>query len=206
MSRSREIPKRSWRDRFTAFRATLILFALAVIISLPALTGSGRDLNYLENFWRFAGKFFPPDLSVTPAVLSALGETVQIAVMATVFAGLIALPLAVAYRRCPQAVLVPTDMGLYTRASVAVLEVLGWGLVINLFAEDAAWNNWQGYLLGPLGLGGKEGTWAFANVGVLVALALGFVVTCAARRGTVRRQEEGLAPTAADRPDSVVSP
>jgi DNA polymerase-4 len=36
-----------------------------------------------------------------------------------------ALPLAVAYRRCPQAVLVPTDMELYKRASVAVMEVLG---------------------------------------------------------------------------------
>ena len=36
-----------------------------------------------------------------------------------------ALPLAVAYRRCPQAVLVPTDMALYKRASVAVMEVLG---------------------------------------------------------------------------------
>ena len=36
-----------------------------------------------------------------------------------------ALPLAVAYRRCPEAVLVPTDMGLYKRASVAVMEVLG---------------------------------------------------------------------------------
>jgi phosphonate transport system permease protein len=65
LSRSSEIPNLSWRDRFTAFRATLILFAIAVVISLPALTGSGRDLNYLENFWRFAGKFFPPDLSVT---------------------------------------------------------------------------------------------------------------------------------------------
>ena len=36
-----------------------------------------------------------------------------------------ALPLAIAYRRCPQAVLIPTDMELYKRASVAVMEVLG---------------------------------------------------------------------------------
>ena len=31
--------------------------------------------------------------------------------------------------------------------------VLGWGLVVNNFADDASWNNWQGYLLEPLGLG-----------------------------------------------------
>ena len=73
--------------------------------------------------------------------------------------------------------------------TMVVASVIGWGLVINLFAEDASWNNWQGYLLGPLGLGGKDGTWAFANLGVLVALVLGFLVTVLARRGTVARQE-----------------
>ncbi len=35
-----------------------------------------------------------------------------------------ALPLAIAYRRCPRAVLVPCDMALYKRASVVVMEVL----------------------------------------------------------------------------------
>ncbi len=66
--------------------------------------------------------------------------------------------------------------------------VVGWGYVINAFPDDAGWNNWQGYLL-DLGLGGKDGAWAFANLGVLFALAIGFVVTYLARRGTVARQE-----------------
>lgn len=79
--------------------------------------------------------------------------------------------------------------------------VLGWGLVVNNFAADAAWNNWQGYLIEPLGLGtwvteGEgapywDGTWPYANLGVLLALVLGFAVTLLARRSTVRRQEEG---------------
>jgi hypothetical membrane protein len=72
---------------------------------------------------------------------------------------------------------------------MAAASVIGWGLVINLFAEDAPWNNWQGYLLGPLGLGGKDGTWAFANLGVIVALLLGFLVTLVLRRSRVARQE-----------------
>jgi hypothetical protein len=62
-------------------------------------------------------------------------------------------------------------------------------VVINSFAEEAAWNNWQGYLLGPLGLGGRDGDWAWANLGVLAALLIGFLVTWIARRGTVARQE-----------------
>lgn len=72
-------------------------------------------------------------------------------------------------------------------ATMAVASIIGWGLVINTFSS-ASWNNWQGYLLG-LGLGGKEGPWAYANLGVLVALVLSFLVTYLARRTKVRRQE-----------------
>jgi NCS1 family nucleobase:cation symporter-1 len=63
---------------------------------------------------------------------------------------------------------------------------LGWGLVTNGLAS---WLEWQGYLLGPFGLGGKSGSWAYANLGVLVALLLGFLVTAVADRRPIRRQE-----------------
>jgi purine-cytosine permease-like protein len=79
-----------------------------------------------------------------------------------------------------------TSIGLTVVASV-----LGWGLVVNTFAKDASWNNWQGYLLGPLGLGGRDGAWAYANLGVLLALVIGLVGTLVLRRGTVHRQEGG---------------
>ncbi|MGW9627459.1 purine-cytosine permease family protein [Microbacterium sp. NPDC055521] len=72
--------------------------------------------------------------------------------------------------------------------TMVVTSIIGWGLVVNLFAEDAAWNNWQGYLL-PL-IGGKDGEWAYANLGVFVALVLSFVVTWFARAGRIRRQEQ----------------
>lgn len=64
--------------------------------------------------------------------------------------------------------------------------VIGWGLVTNAYA---GWLEWQGYLLGPLGLGGREGEWAWSNLGVLVALVLGFVGYLVIGRGRVRRQE-----------------
>jgi len=69
---------------------------------------------------------------------------------------------------------------------MVVATFVGWGLVTNTFAS---WLSWQGYLLGPLGLGGKDGAWAFANLGVLVALAVGFVGGLALDRGRVRAQE-----------------
>ncbi|GAA1491162.1 purine-cytosine permease family protein [Brachybacterium sacelli] len=82
--------------------------------------------------------------------------------------------------------------------TMVVASALGWGLVVNSFSEAAPWNNWQGYLLEPLGLGTFvddpagaywEGNWAYSNIGVLLALVLGFVVTFVARRGRIRRQE-----------------
>ncbi len=54
---------------------------------------------------------------------------------------------------------------------IVVSTVLGWGTVTN---TAASWLAWQGYLLGPLGLGGTHGQWAFANLGVIAALVIGF--------------------------------
>jgi purine-cytosine permease-like protein len=52
---------------------------------------------------------------------------------------------------------------------LAVATIVGWGFVTNGFAS---WLSWQGYFLGILG--GKEGEWAFANLGVFFALVIGF--------------------------------
>lgn len=82
-------------------------------------------------------------------------------------------------------------------ATMAGATVIGWGLVVNSFAQDASWNNWQGYLLHPLGLGTWveedggywTGNWAYANLGVLLAFAIGFLITLLVQRGRVRQQE-----------------
>lgn len=50
--------------------------------------------------------------------------------------------------------------------------VLGWGLVTN---TSASWLTWQGFLLGPLGLGGREGRWAGTSIGVVIAMVVAFV-------------------------------
>jgi NCS1 family nucleobase:cation symporter-1 len=70
--------------------------------------------------------------------------------------------------------------------AVVVSTAIGWGLVTN---SSASWLTWQGYLLQPFGLGGKGGAWAFANLGVLIALAIGFVVTGLFSRSAVRAEE-----------------
>jgi purine-cytosine permease-like protein len=81
------------------------------------------------------------------------------------------------------------DVRLLPIATVLVTTVIGWGLVTN----TVEWLGWQGYLLEPFGLGGKGGAWAFANLGVLAALLLGFVVTFLFSRARVQAQESAPA-------------
>jgi NCS1 family nucleobase:cation symporter-1 len=90
------------------------------------------------------------------------------------------------------------DIRLLPLAVIVVATAAGWGLVTNTYAS---WLTWQGYLLGPIGLGGKTGNWAYANLGVLVALVLGFVAALAYSGPAIRAQETApaLAPAAAGR-------
>jgi nucleobase:cation symporter-1, NCS1 family len=69
---------------------------------------------------------------------------------------------------------------------VVLATAVGWGLVTS---TSASWLTWQGYLLGPLGLGGKTGAWAYANLGVIIALVLGFLPALLIGRPAVRAQE-----------------
>src|SRR4051812_27615588 len=78
------------------------------------------------------------------------------------------------------------DVRILPVAVVIVCTFVGWGLVTN---AAASWLDWQGYLLEPFGLGGKDGAWAGANLGVLFALVASFVVTSVFARAAVRRQE-----------------
>ena len=62
--------------------------------------------------------------------------------------------------------------------------IVGWGLVTNTFAS---WLSWQGYLL--FLIGGKDGAWAYANVGVIAALVIGFTGHILLSRKAIRAQE-----------------
>jgi purine-cytosine permease-like protein len=69
-------------------------------------------------------------------------------------------------------------------AVMAIGTIVGWGFVTNGFAS---WLSWQGYFLGIIG--GKEGEWAYANLGVFFALVIGFVGYFLVARKAIARQE-----------------
>jgi NCS1 family nucleobase:cation symporter-1 len=67
---------------------------------------------------------------------------------------------------------------------VAVGAIVGWGFVTNTFAS---WLSWQGYFMELIG--GKDGPWAYSNVGVIFALAIGFFGHILLSRKNIARQE-----------------
>ena len=61
--------------------------------------------------------------------------------------------------------------------------IVGFGFVTNTFAS---WLSWQGYFMDLIG--GKNGQWAYSNIGVLFALIIGFVgnsLLIASRRASI---------------------
>lgn len=89
-----------------------------------------------------------------------------------------------------------TGAGLYKHVRVwpliimTVTSAIGFGLVTN---SAVSWLNWQGYLLHPLGLGGREGVWAYANIGVGVAFVLAAVLYVLICRRSVVGQDTVVA-------------
>jgi len=68
---------------------------------------------------------------------------------------------------------------------IAIGSIVGWGFVTNTFAS---WLLWQGYFLGLIG--GKEGPWAYANIGVILALLIGFFGHILLSRKIIANQEK----------------
>ncbi|ASY12135.1 nucleobase:cation symporter-1, NCS1 family [Candidatus Planktophila dulcis] len=77
--------------------------------------------------------------------------------------------------------------GSWNVGSISVMVIgtfVGWGFVTNSFAS---WLSWQGYFLSLIG--GKEGAWAYANLGVFFALVIGFVGYFLFARSSIAKQE-----------------
>ncbi len=172
------------------YSSSLTLLSLGLRVGRPAAALIGGALVSLGAVFVV---FFSPDfIGPFQSLLLTLG------VPLSAWAGIMCADIVLRRSGYDETSLFQRDNSRYGSVdwiSVATLvgsTVVGWGLVINTFAETAVWNNWQGYLLGPIG--GKDGQWGWANLGVIVALLLGFLITLLARRGVVARQDGTVLP------------
>lgn len=113
--------------RLKRLLTTAAVLAL-IAYSLPALQTGAREVSLFQQAWRLAGEFFPPDLSVLPEVLKALGETIRIATLATLIAVVVSVVFAVASSRATGALWSRTPARLILSA-IRTIPSLVWAVI-----------------------------------------------------------------------------
>ena len=163
------------------YSSGLTLISIGVKVKRPfaaAIDGTIMLFGTIYIVW-FAGDFFMP----FQGFLITLG--VPVAVWSAIFVADVVLR-----KRDYVEVDLFSETGRYGRvnpiaiALVAIGSIIGWGFVTNTFAS---WLSWQGYFMGAIG--GKEGQWAYANVGVIFALLIGFFGYLLLGRARIKLQE-----------------
>lgn len=163
------------------YSSGLTLISIGVKVKRPfaaAIDGTIMLFGTIYIVW-FAGDFFMP----FQGFLITLG--VPVAVWSAIFVADVVLR-----RRDYVEAELFSETGRYGRvnpvaiALVAIGSIIGWGFVTNTFAS---WLSWQGYFMGAIG--GKEGQWAYANVGVIFALLIGFFGYLLLGRARIKLQE-----------------
>ena len=163
------------------YSSGLTLISIGVKVKRPvaaAIDGTVMLFGTIYIVW-FASDFFAP----FQGFLITLG--VPVAVWSSIFVADVVLRK----RDYVEADLF-SETGRYGRvnpvaiALVAIGSIVGWGFVTNTFAS---WLSWQGYFMGAIG--GKEGQWAYANVGVIFALLIGFFGYLLLGRARIKLQE-----------------
>ncbi len=163
------------------YSSGLTLISIGVKVKRPfaaAIDGTIMLFGTIYIVW-FASDFFMP----FQGFLITLG--VPVAVWSAIFVADVVLRK----RDYVEAELF-SETGRYGRVNpiaitlVAIGSIIGWGFVTNTFAS---WLSWQGYFMGAIG--GKEGQWAYANVGVIFALLIGFFGYLLLGRARIKLQE-----------------
>ena len=164
------------------YSSGLTLISIGVKVKRPVAAGIDGTIMFFGTIYIvwFATDFFAP----FQGFLITLG--VPVAVWSAIFVADVVLRK----RDYVEADLF-SETGRYGRvnpiaiALVAIGSIVGWGFVTNTFA---GWLSWQGYFMGAIG--GKEGQWAYANVGVIFALLIGFFGYLLLGRQRIQRQEQ----------------
>jgi phosphonate transport system permease protein len=184
------LPRLGWHQRLNVASVSLLVFLIAIVASLPAMRGSGRDLDHAANLIRFLGRFLPPDFSVTGQILEAMAETVQIAVMATFFSVVLAFPLAAAGARTlsPRWLVVIARMAMNC---IRTIPSLVWALIAVAIVGPYPLAGVVGLTFYSLGYLGKFFSDAFESVDLEVARGLRAIGA-----GRIQAFQHGLWPNA----------
>lgn len=166
-----EMPRFPLGKKFNILNFTFLLFFLLALFSIEALRGSDRNINYLHEFLRFTGAFFPPDFSIWRNVLGALLETLEIAILATFFAIFISFFIAIlaAQNIAPRWLVFITRMALNV---IRTIPSLIWALLAVAVVGTSPLAGVIGLIFYSIGYLGKFFSEAFESVDIEVAKGL----------------------------------
>lgn len=79
-------------------KSSYFKYIFAIIIIIWAIYGTNTSLNRfisgIPEIFNYFREMFPPDYTILPKLVDKVGETIQIAIMGTLFGTIIALPLS----------------------------------------------------------------------------------------------------------------
>ncbi|MBT7852772.1 MAG: phosphonate ABC transporter, permease protein PhnE [Opitutae bacterium] len=97
--KSGQLPVRRWHERLNFLNVTVILFLFLTIFAGKSMLTNNRPADVAAGIRYFFNKFFPPDFSDWPIIFVSLGETFQIAIIATFISILLSLIIALGASR-----------------------------------------------------------------------------------------------------------
>tara|TARA_Y100000588_G_scaffold258322_1_gene272937 strand:+ start:214 stop:1056 length:843 start_codon:yes stop_codon:yes gene_type:complete len=160
-----------WHEKLNLLNVTIILFLVLVIFSGKSLFSDNRQADLASGIRYFLRKFFPPDFSDWEIIMESLGETFQIAIIATFFAIILSLVCALAASRN----IAPAWLVQATRMLLNIIRTLPsliWAFVFVIFFGPTPIAGVFALTFYSLGYLGKFFSETFESVDVQVARGL----------------------------------
>jgi phosphonate transport system permease protein len=170
-SKSVQLPVRRWHERLNLLNVTVILFLFLTIFAGKSLLTNNRQADVAAGIRYFFKKFFPPDFSDWHIIVESLGETFQIAIIATFISILLSLVIALGASRN----IAPTWLVQTTRMFLNITRTLPsliWAFLFVIFFGPTPMAGVFALTFYSLGYLGKFFSETFESVDVQVARGL----------------------------------
>jgi phosphonate transport system permease protein len=170
-SKSVPLPVRRWNERLNLLNVTVILFLFLTIFAGKSLLTNNRQADVAAGIRYFFKKFFPPDFSDWHIIVESLGETFQIAIIATFISILLSLVISLGASRN----IAPTWLVQTTRMFLNITRTLPsliWAFLFVIFFGPTPMAGVFALTFYSLGYLGKFFSETFESVDVQVARGL----------------------------------
>ncbi|MCS7064228.1 MAG: phosphonate ABC transporter, permease protein PhnE [Methylacidiphilales bacterium] len=167
----RQTSLKPWWKRLTVLHGVGLIFLIIFFTSLWQMPYDERATDWLANVARFGARLWPPDFSIWPEFVTALGETMRIAVIATMVAFVLSLPIALGASRNVAPMWVSFTLRMFLNGIRTVPSLL-WAIVAVAIWGITPWAGVAALTVYSVGYLGKFYSDAIESVDLSVAYSL----------------------------------